>query len=120
MNVHLYDKRGRCKRSVPLLSTAARPDDATAAGVPGGLRKTLLDIGMVLTDWCASEEAGLAKVMVLNDGETEVLIVRIKSDSVQRDMRPAGITMTLDRIRREGVRIDLLDAWQLREDPAEA
>jgi len=109
-HVHVYDMRGRCLRSVPLAEGAA--DAAPDARVPASpaLRRTLLECGLVMTDWDRVERAGL----VSQSGVAA--IVRIKSDGMQRDMRSGGVTAMMDTIRRDGASIDVHDAWVLNGD----
>lgn len=106
-HVHIYNTGGHCVFSRPLMTCNEIDDDAARAGATVGLRRTLLDMGVTLTDWDQVERAGLAA----SNGQT--FIVRIKSDPVQRDMRAGGATRMIDDVRRQATPITAADAWMM-------
>ena len=105
--VHIYDMQGRCVRSAPLATRPPIDDAASRIGATTGLRKTLLDLGLVLTEWADDERCGMASI----GGEAR--LVRIKPDTVQRDMRKGGVALHLEAVRAHGSSVDVHDAWML-------
>ena len=109
-HVHVYDMQGRCLRSVPLAGGGPDAEAGARVCAPPSVRRTVLELGLVLTDWEPGERVGLASQSGV------AAIVRIKPDGMQRNMRAAGVTAMVEDIRRTGASIDAHDAWLLNGD----
>lgn len=100
-HLHVYEKTGRCIRSVPLNGDMS----VLHAGAPIVVLRALLEMRFKAEGWCAEERSGTA---VSNDVG---YIFRIKPVALARDMMAVGARQALDDIRLKGIEIDPQEVW---------
>lgn len=100
-HLHFYTTAGRCTQSIPL--SGKNVHSSVEATVPSRIQFQLIGSGFRLARWHDGEQAGIA----IANG-TDEYVLRIKSDSTMRDMRPIGASQMLRTIRSEGVDVEAL------------
>ena len=89
--LHIYTTKGRCISSVRLVERTI--DSSVEVTLPSIIQFQLISAGYCLKQWNEEEKAGIAT----SNGVEYIL--RVKSDSVARDMLPAGAVQMLSAIR---------------------